>query len=142
MFRNQNERPVNPETGKRYRSRLDEVLAIIKAKALFWDRTSVSVFLAALAVVGIVFLYLGWNMIDSGTIQINMLRRMPPAGSWSFTFIATGMTGFGLNLIIPLPLYWMIPAKRVLQVFLAFLAFNILTFGYGFLIGVISLTSF
>ena len=120
-------------------SRLQVVQKEIHDKAVFWDRTSISVFLVGLAFLGLIGVLLGGYGLSNGELSFGHYFRLDYATSgWRYTCICIAILFTGINFIMPLPMFWTMTERKTVIICASFLAFNFILFMYAFIIDVVA----
>jgi hypothetical protein len=121
-----------------YRSHLDAVMAVVKERGFFWERTSASIFLGFLALAGLVLCWQGYSLLSTGTQDISVLQRLIGQSYWSVRFMGIGLFGFGVNLMAPVALYWTVSDKLAVIISCGMMVVNLFIFFYGYVLGVLA----
>lgn len=124
-------RERDQETG--YRSRLEEVQHEIRDRAIFWDKTSIGIFLGFSFCAGLVLFLIGLGSLQDGQMTIPLLRSAGFSG-WQFTLFCWSLMLFGINFMLPLPLLWFLRAQLVALIVVAMLVVNFAIFSYTFVL--------
>ena len=120
-------------------TRLQTVQREAHEKAVFWDRTSISMFLGGLAFLGLIAVLIGGYGLSSGEISFGHYFKLDYSTSgWRFTCICIAILFTGINFIMPLPMFWTMNERRTVVICACFLAFNFLLFMYAFIIDVVA----
>ena len=120
-------------------SRLETVQHEARKKALFWDRTSISSFLGAFAFLGIFVMLIGLYGLSNGELRIGHYFQLTYATSeWRYTTICMNLVVLGLNLMMPMPMFWTMSERRTVIICASILGVNFLVFMYAFIIDVIA----
>ena len=124
-------------------SRLEVVQKEAHEKAVFWDRTSISGFLIVLAIIGIFAAIIGFVGLSNGEVRVGRHFQLSYGISgWRFVTICITMIIFGINLILPLPLFWTIKERLAVLICSITMGVNFIIFMYAFVVDVIARSDF
>ena len=132
MFRQKRKR--QDESG--FRTRLEEVQHEVAARAEFWDKTSVAMFLGMVAMAGLLVFVVGLASLNQGEMTIPLLRSSGFDG-WQFTLFCLNMMACGIPFRLPLPLMYFLKPRVVVIVFSALMLLNFVVFSYTFVLKII-----
>lgn len=124
-------------------SRLEIVQKDARDKAVFWDRTSISSFLVAIALVGLVVVIIGSLGLSRGELRVGHHFQLSyGVSSWRYIVICLCMVVFGVNLIMPLPLFWTIKERLAVLICSITMGVNFLIFMYAFVVDFFARSNF
>lgn len=129
--------------GTKSKTRLEVVQEQVRDKAVFWDRTSISSFLVLFALIGVFCILIGLYGLSNGELNIGHYFKLSQSISlWRYTTICVVLVLTGINLIMPLPMFWFMAERKTVLICACFLGFNFTIFIYAFVIDVIARSNF
>ena len=119
-------------------TRLDQVRHEVRDKAVFWDRTSISMFLAGMAFLGLIAFLLGVFGLSNGALSFGHYFQIDAGTSdWRYTCMCTAILFMGINFMMPLPMFWLMPERKTVIICASFFCFNFFLFMYAYIVDVV-----